>query len=518
MGQVSDCPWTESLSGTQLAANYKAEFKITSGANHTSPSVSFDAPQVELNSNFQIQPTHSLTVDNNGCIASCIADTNPCEIECESAYETEVNEKGIRYVLHEVVLTFPQDLNVTFDPQENTIRVNGKSYELPQVLIDFYGTRPHIFGTLERCLCDDNIFFYRNENMIFDEGGLRTSNSAGGGVKEEGGIFSLNYIVDYAETPFQNDEFIYIPNYKIVDRANNDAPQGAPIVAILDSGLNPEFFPNSSLYNDFDPATFVCGLVDPAGWNFVENNSDLLDDRGHGTLVSLAYMKAFLNIDGPEAMITQKLLTVKVLDACGEGTLYATLCGLKYAVLKGADIINCSWGLYQPDRNLQRIIEEISQTTTVQIVCSAGNAGIALDTDSHFPSGYARPYLSYLNDDKNIVLEGLEDVWEVSGSCRYVDRPCSIQRTNLPLAESSNYANINFAEPSKGVEYLLPSVNRPNCQIQGTSFAAPIFAAGLTSILIEKEGTPPTRDFMYAISKKIHPNRLDYSYYMEKCN
>jgi len=523
--QVSDCPWVETVNGIKGSLTEKAEAKVTSTAIHNANSnILYSAPIVEMNNPFEVDKLSTLEVNTDGCKVECLEDPNPCEKECGSGYDTEVNDKGIRYIRHEVVLTFPDDLFITFDPNDIIITVGssqtnpGAQYFLPDVLAPFsIPNGPLQNGILKRCLCDDNIFFYRNESLIFEEGGIQQTNRAVGGVKEEGGSFSLNYIIDYAETPFDNQDFIDSSTNEIREKAAQEG--NGKIIAFLDSGIRPKFMPNNSLYFNEDPSTFVCSLIDPAGWNFVGENDNLNDDRGHGTLTSLAYMAAYENVmDNSEAIFSQRLLTVKILDACGEGSLYNALCGLKYAQAKGAEIINCSWGLYQPDRNLQRVIEEIANSSDIQIICSAGNAGIGLKEDTHFPSGYSREYLRFIDEEREEIGKPIDGMWEVGGICREVMATCGSQPINLPLSNSSNFSNSMFVEASKDVQRLLPEGNQPSCQIEGTSYAAPIFTASLTSFIIKAGGTIPTYQNIQESSKSIHPNFNYRSHYFANCN
>jgi len=432
------------------------------------------------------------------------------------------NIKGQRYVKYEVVITFP-DTADDIIPQNcgtgsnysNCLYIKGVLYNIADTLQKYF---PKINpgavnqGELKRCLCDRNVFLYTNDNLIFEEGGIAQRNKSSGGIKEEGGIYSLNYILEYLEP--QIPDSVVMQNISFKERGQHQRNPDRKMVAILDSGLDPEHVPLNSLFYDPQNVYSVCPLTDIAGWNFVDNNDSLTDNRGHGTLVALSYFYALGKLNPSEEVSEQSLLTVKVLNECGEGTTYSTICGLRYAELKGAQVINASWGMYQNDRQLQRAIEELDKLG-IFIVSSAGNKSLDLKSAPHFPSGYSSPFEYIESEDKTSQHVGMEHVIEVGGLCKKITAPCEQIRINIPLASNSNYRDVLFVEPSKSIEELLPPVNRPNCEIEGTSYAAPQITAGVVHRLITAETM--TKDKMWADSKQIHPDNNYKSYRSARC-
>src|SRR5690606_17231168 len=87
-----------------------------------------------------------------------------------------------------------------------------------------------------------------------------------------------------------------------------------------------------------------CYVNDVAGWNFIGNNDNITDDNInlHGTLVSQYIVNEFKT--SPNNFV--QIMTLKTHDHTGYGDLFSTICAIHYAVDKGANIINASWGFY----------------------------------------------------------------------------------------------------------------------------------------------------------------------------
>ena len=524
-GQIDDCFYNRTITGTpSVDVSFLAEHKLTSSHGIDTPlPIHYGAGfEICIDTGFFINPGSSLIADLNGCVAECLPATQICDESCISPLDDSTTTTGQRYVKYEVVLTFPDSLdNIsttncgTGSNYSNCIYIGGIIYNIADTLSKYFphiNSEPGYDGELKRCLCDRNVFLYTNDNLIFEEGGIAQRNKSSGGITEEGGVFSLNYILEHFEP--QNPDSIVMQNVSLKERGQSSRDPNSVIVAILDSGLDPEYVPMNSLYYDPNMEFSVCPLTDVLGWNFVNDNDNLLDDRGHGTLVSLSYFHAFDRLKPTAEIEKQSLLIVKVLNECGEGTTYSTICGLRYAELKGAKVINASWGMYQNDRQLQRAVEEVTKTG-VFIVCSAGNDSLDLDKSPHFPSGYSSTF-DYIIDEDNIIQHpGMDGVIEVGGMCKDITTPCQPLRENTPLTMSSNYRGSLFVEASKGIEKLLPGAIRPNCVIEGTSYAAPQVAAGAVHRLIT--GQILNKDSMWLDAKQIHLDKNFKSYFLAKC-
>ncbi|MED3964076.1 S8 family peptidase [Niallia taxi] len=155
------------------------------------------------------------------------------------------------------------------------------------------------------------------------------------------------------------------------------------------SGADIQFGPLHSLLNVAKPSETVIAVVDTGvdstladlnnvlateGYNYIGNNNNALDDNGHGTHVSgiiAAGMDNGYSISGIHS--NAKILPVKVLDASGYGDTEQIAKGIKYAVDKGAKVINLSLGgTYS--RTLEYMLQ-YAYKHNVTIVAATGNDG-----------------------------------------------------------------------------------------------------------------------------------------------
>jgi hypothetical protein len=125
------------------------------------------------------------------------------------------------------------------------------------------------------------------------------------------------------------------------------------------------------------------------GWNFVDGNSNTDDcpagidsngnsfadeSAGHGTMVA-----GLINRYAQAAT----LLPVKVLDSDGSGSLWATTEGIRYAISRGAKVINMSFGSPQDSPVLRDAIQD-AWNAGIVIVTAAGNNN---SSTQQYPAG-----------------------------------------------------------------------------------------------------------------------------------
>ena len=103
---------------------------------------------------------------------------------------------------------------------------------------------------------------------------------------------------------------------------------------------NIDEIPNNGI--DDDSNGYIDDLL---GWDFVENDNDPKDDRGHGTFIA-GVAAASTNNDIGIAGVTWncKLMTEKVVGKDGIGYYGNITKGIKYAVDNGADVVSMSFG------------------------------------------------------------------------------------------------------------------------------------------------------------------------------
>ena len=141
-----------------------------------------------------------------------------------------------------------------------------------------------------------------------------------------------------------------------------------------------------------------------AGWNFVNGNSNTDDrpigldsngngvrdeDTGHGTMVA-----GLINRYAQYA----NLLPVKVLDSDGSGSLWATTLGIRYAVARGAKVINMSYGSRQSSPVLSEAINDAVQAGVLIVTAAGNNNSSAPD----FPAGYEQTLSVGSLDARNV--------------------------------------------------------------------------------------------------------------------
>ena len=222
------------------------------------------------------------------------------------------------------------------------------------------------------------------------------------------------------------------------------------LVAVLDTGVstrNPLLAPHVT-----------------TGWNFVNGNSNTDDrpsgidsngngiadeDAGHGTMVA-----GLINRYAQGATI----LPVKVLDSDGAGDLWSIVQGIRYAVSKGAKVINMSVGTPKNSALLRNAIKD-AWAAGVIVVTAAGNNNTF---NKQFPAG----------DNITIAVGSLD--------------------ANNVKASFSNYGNwVDVVAPGVG----LPSTfwNGGYASWSGTSFSAPLVTAEAALIISAKPDWTATR-------------------------
>jgi subtilisin family serine protease len=215
------------------------------------------------------------------------------------------------------------------------------------------------------------------------------------------------------------------------------------LVAVLDTGVN---------YQHED----LQGRIDlEKAYDFVNNDSDPMDDHysSHGTGVVGVIAAATNNNIGIAGLNWQaKILPVKVLDGHGNGDIDFICEGIMYAVDKGADVINMSFGHYFIDQELMEACEN-AYNAGVVLVAAAGNDGISAFA---YPANYSG-VMSVASVDQND------------------------QRSIWNSTKSSNYGSwIDVCAP--GTDILTTSMSDEYAFENGTSFACP-YVSGLASLV-----------------------------------
>lgn len=481
------CPNTLNLHEIpQPDFNNRASFKISSDdiIDYDVFSTYKAGDHIDLDIGFEVALGSVFDASIDDCTEDCMV-ADPCPATGCDEVDFELDSLGNKYVPNQLTVFRPQGvppIGISLDSMRNYISFilynNG-----------FVENPPNSYGqfrdacSIEKCLCDFDIYLYEVDPIYEineEDGGIIVNTNPNS--SNEGISVSLNHYVDASLV--NDDEPIPAPTLVGFDPSLLNPNAGLAKVAFLDSGINPSILPDDCLLDDHRPGIISsegCSTLgeDLYGWNFVNDDKELMDYRGHGSTVYLSYLAALekLSINPDD----QNSIFVKVLNDCGIGTSYDIACGLQYAEVKGADIINASWGLYVNNFLLQSIIDQITDNGVV-LSCSSGNSGKDVSQVEHFPSGYGYPHNHIINIHQQISSPslGIESVFEVNGLCRAVgNNDCLVANEEVALWSGSNYRTLNhtFAEPAIEIQSLVTP--QLFCGIMGTSYAAPIFTAGL---------------------------------------
>ncbi len=248
-----------------------------------------------------------------------------------------------------------------------------------------------------------------------------------------------------------------------------DVTRGAGItVAVIDSGLDtdhPEFAGRISeySYNATEDKILKDYTTADGGydWSLIE------DEQGHGTAVTGVIAAA---MDGIGTVGIAPDVQIMVIKAqCNEAGQFINssdlVYGIYHAIENGADIINMSFGGYDPENVYQDVLQ-MAAAKNVICVAAAGNDGTTR--------------LCYPAADENVISVG------------------AMEENSWNLAEYSNYGeNVNIVAPgttyttAMGGEYKTAS---------GTSLSCPTVVGGLALYLAQKPNATwdGLREMLYA--------------------
>lgn len=209
-------------------------------------------------------------------------------------------------------------------------------------------------------------------------------------ISAENGIYLVRTEADLAELPA--DELICVePNYKLQlldtevddelflegeqwDLLNMNVPtawamgqNGAGVtVAVIDSGLFGVNF--SEKHEDVDSSKVV------KQYNFIDDNLQVIDEKGHGTFVCGQIFAKTNNGKGVAGLMPgTRIMPLKVF---GEDDAYTSdvISAIYYAVENNAQVINMSLGGYEKSELLEEACEA-AVDAGVLLVAAAGNGG-----------------------------------------------------------------------------------------------------------------------------------------------
>lgn len=251
------------------------------------------------------------------------------------------------------------------------------------------------------------------------------------------------------------------------DPAKKEAPGKGTVVAVIDTGVdythkdladniwvNEGEIPGNGIDDDGN------GYVDDVyGVDFVEGDSDPMDEHGHGTHVAGIIAMTPGNGGGVGVAYGAKIMCVRAGQANGSFASTDIAKAIKYAADNGADVINMSFGGTGRSYLVESALQDAFPSCV--LVAAAGNDG--LPTNDAFGAGYL------LTED--IYPAGYKYVLGVMAT----DNNKSLASfSNWDFAEGSS-CEYEMAAPGVNIYSTLPG-NRYACW-SGTSMATPNVAA-----------------------------------------
>lgn len=192
---------------------------------------------------------------------------------------------------------------------------------------------------------------------------------SGPGTKTVGESYSLNFLNTIPHQDFEAP--VTFPS----SAKSSLSPADEIRIAVLDTGIDTALVEGQYIAGSLPNAEgFGCFNQTAAGWNFIEENANYQDDSPgrHGSLVAQFIINEFKRYPGKRL----QLIPVKTHDESGRGDLFTILCAIYYAIAKGANIINASWGFYfyekQPLPQLQAVMQMLKKRG-ILFITAAGN-------------------------------------------------------------------------------------------------------------------------------------------------
>lgn len=208
------------------------------------------------------------------------------------------------------------------------------------------------------------VFKHANPNAILKQ------------LKNEPGVIyaernGMGYIAMYPNDPYYSPYQWHMTRIGMEAAWDINTGSGT-IVAIVDTGVK-------QALADLALTNFM------AGYDFINNDNDPLDDHGHGSHVCGTVAQSTNNNLGVTGIAYNcTIMPVKVLDAAGYGSYTAIANGIYYATDNGADIINMSLGGTSSSTTLQDAVN-YAWNNGVVVICAAGNNN---SSAAFYPAAY----------------------------------------------------------------------------------------------------------------------------------
>lgn len=133
------------------------------------------------------------------------------------------------------------------------------------------------------------------------------------------------------------------------------------------------------------------------GYDFVNNDSNAMDDNGHGTHVAGIIASVQNQVGTIGASFSAKLMPVKVLNSSGYGYLSDVAKGIYYAADNGARVINLSLGSTVDSPTLRDAVYYASSKGVLVVAAAGNNSG----EPCMYPGAYSYAVCVVATDSNN---------------------------------------------------------------------------------------------------------------------
>jgi subtilisin family serine protease len=321
---------------------------------------------------------------------------------------------------------------------------------------------------------------------------------------------------EFSSILFPNDPYFskqwYLDNtgqYNGTIDADIDAPEAWDIetgsedviIAIVDSGIDythPDLIDNIWINDDEIPDNDIDddnnGYVDDVlGWDFRNEDSDPIDDWGHGTLSSGFAALGNNNIGIAGVCWNCKIMGVKIANETGWGKDTHTADGIKYAADNGADIILPNI-CFSKNLSVIRNAVDYAYDKGCVLIAPAGNNN---RNKKYYPAAQENVIAVAATNDHDERCD--EDDWGSPYGSNFGDwidvaAPGYQTYTTMP----SYHVNINDHGFQQNYDFLL-----------GTSVSAPITVC-LAALLLSRNSSLSPEEVKTLICENVDPYDSEY--------
>ncbi len=348
------------------------------------------------------------------------------------------------------------------------------------------------FSLIQTCACEENLELYRDSVSLAPDG-----DDAKIREKPAGSDVIRNFIVtDNWSEKEQLDTIKKLSNDQIqVLFGSAHAPNlhalDSVILAVDDSGVNTGDIRLATggvnkipyLYKNKSGVVFCDGTTPEGVWGMnilrlsgQSTSSEPQDEDGHGTFIGniIAGYAIPQNYISADQNINIKQLHVKFIKKRNdEGDLFTAMCGIHYAIKKGAKIINASWRVRTSNSDQEKDVRnafcptfKALKDSNVLLIAAAGNDTMNLDGNGKaWPAAFAKPVPNTPDFSDNIISVGS---WASdSGRIAFHSNYGSFVNVYAPGLNVQSVGLDNKARVGLGTSYAAPFVARTAAILRG---------------------------------------------------